>query len=110
MLFPLLLEIRWFWRLFRSLCRGAAWVVGSIWEGASAIARTLIAVGRFPRALAERLPCPRGHRSPVYGVYRCTCGALHEGWAFDRCRICGHTAGWTPCITCGLPIKNPFPE
>ena len=34
--------------------------------------------------------------------------ALHEGWAFDRCRICGESAGWTPCVICGLPIKNPL--
>lgn len=103
-------DLRRGWSLARAVGRAVAWVVGTTWEGAVEIVRAVRALRRFPRAFAESLPCPRGHQSPVFGVYRCTCGALHEGWAFDSCRVCGHSAGWTPCLVCGLPVKNPLLE
>jgi hypothetical protein len=52
--------------------------------------------------------CARGHSVPLYGVYECACGAVHEGRVFGECRICHETCGWTPCLECGLPIGNPF--
>jgi len=66
---------------------------------------------RLPRLFADRMPCPRGHRSPVYGVYECGhkgCHAVFEGYVFDRCPICRESAGWTPCHRCGLPVRNPM--
>ena len=109
MLFPLLLEIRWFWRLGRTVVRGLVWLVATTWEGVRTIWRLVLGAGRVPDLFRETLRCPRGHATPVYGVYQCKCGALHEGWAFDRCIVCGHSAGWTPCLDCGLPVKNPLP-
>ena len=103
-------DLRWIWRMLLHMWRVAAWVVGTTWDGAVAIVHVVRVACRLPRTFKEALPCPRGHVSPVFGVYRCSCGALHEGWAFDRCRVCGHSAGWTPCLVCGLPIKNPLPE
>jgi len=52
--------------------------------------------------------CARGHPVPLFGVYECACGAIHEGRVFGLCRICQETCGWTPCLECGLPIGNPF--
>jgi hypothetical protein len=44
----------------------------------------------------------------MYGVFEGRCGAVVEDWVFARCRVCGQSAGWTPCTTCGLPIRNPL--
>lgn len=52
--------------------------------------------------------CPRGHATPLLGVYECACGSIHEGHVFQQpCRVCSETCGWTPCLECGLPIQNP---
>ena len=110
MLHAMMRELELSWRVLRSLGRVVGWLAGTMWDGAVTIVRAVRAIRRFPRAFEVSLACPRGHVSPVFGVYRCSCGALHEGWAFDCCRICGHSAGWTPCLMCGLPIKNPLPE
>ena len=59
------------------------------------------------RAIAETTSCPRGHLVPLYGVYQCACGSIHEGQVWGNCQVCGETCGWTPCTTCSLPICNP---
>jgi hypothetical protein len=87
--------------------RFLTWFLGTFWEGTVAVVRALRCLPGLSRAVRETLSCPRGHEVPVYGVYECTCGALHEGWAFDRCAVCGQAGGWTPCPECSLPVRNP---
>lgn len=58
--------------------------------------------------LSQISVCPRGHRTPIFGVYECRCKAIIEGFVFQSCPVCGSSAGWTPCRKCGLPIRNPF--
>ncbi len=62
--------------------------------------------GRHRRGL-EVTRCGRGHEVPLYGVYECACGSIHEGQVFRPCRVCSETCGWTPCPECGLPVQNP---
>ncbi len=83
------------------------WMVGlivlAVW-----IARWTIALARTRAALAAQTRCPRGHAVDQYGIYRCAgCGAATESTAW-RCPICGALAGWTPCPTCGLAVRNPM--
>jgi len=85
-----------------------AWVVVTLWLGGIALWRLGVLISRWRDVFAEVRLCPRAHRTPMYGVFECRCGALHEGWVFDRCRVCGQSAGWVPCGTCGLPIQSPF--
>lgn len=71
--------------------------------------RTLVFVTRIPAIFATTRRCPRGHRVPQYGVFECrSCRSNHEGWVFGRCKVCGDSAGWTPCPICGLPVRNPI--
>lgn len=51
--------------------------------------------------------CARGHEVPLYGVYQCACGSIHEGHVFRICQVCQESCGWTPCPECGLPVQNP---
>jgi hypothetical protein len=95
-------------RLLRSAARCLRWSALTVWDGAGVL-RRLIRIGRcIPDVGRELLPCPRGHSVPVFGVFQCRCGAIHEGWAFGRCKVCGQSAGWTPCPECGLPVINPL--
>ena len=100
-------DLRWMWRLAVRLTKLITWTAATTWLGAT----TLLRAGwRFPQLrllFVETLPCPRGHETPAYGVFTCACGALHEGWVFGRCRVCGLSAGWTPCVECGLPVRDP---
>lgn len=41
-------------------------------------------------------------RSPVVRLY----GQPRPEGRPGRCRVCGQSAGWTPCTTCGLPNRN----
>jgi hypothetical protein len=94
-------ELRWSVRV-------VLWSLATVAIGVAALWRLGITLSRWPRVLAETLPCPRGHATPMYGVFRCKCGAAVEGWAFALCPVCGQSAGWTPCRVCGLPITNPM--
>lgn len=81
----------------------------TLWLGLSALFRLAVLGSRWRAVVAETRACARGHETPMYGVYECaTCHALVEDWVFAQCRVCGHSAGWTPCTTCGLPIRNPL--
>lgn len=95
-------------RLLVGILGAIGWLLRTVWFGMSAFWR----VGQFVRRLswltAEQRICSRGHRVAMYGLYDCSCGAVHEGWVFGRCEICGTSCGWTPCPTCGLPIRNPL--
>ena len=88
--------------------RALVWVITTTGLGLVAVWRLGTALRRWRRVLAETLPCPRGHRTATYGIFDCRCGALIEGWVFDRCRVCDQSAGWMPCRRCGLPIANPL--
>ena len=88
--------------------RVALWVLGTCWIGSRVVYRAVRLLLRWHLVMAETLPCPRGHRTPAYGVFTCVCSALVEGWVFTRCSICGQAAGWTPCGECGLPVRNPI--
>lgn len=101
-------ELRAAFRLVGTALGICAWLVVTLWLGGVALWRTTLLLARWRDVFAEVRPCPRGHPTPMYGVYECRCGALHEGWIFARCRVCGQSAGWTPCSTCGLPIRSPF--
>jgi len=87
-----------------------AWVGATFALGALALWHFMGLVLRLRRVFAQTLTCSRRHRTAAYGVFECRCGALVEGWAFDRCRVCGQSAGWMPCSRCGLPIRNPILE
>jgi hypothetical protein len=100
-------DLRWIWRLVLQMGRTALWMAGTVWLGAETIWRGARSMRRIRWMFRETLPCPRGHETPIYGVFECACGALHEGWVFGRCRVCGLSAGWTPCVVCGLPVRNP---
>jgi len=102
-------ELDWVWTIFIRVARALIWTAGTVWLGAVTFVRLARYLFHLRRALAETQRCPRGHVTPTYGVFECSCGALHEGWAFSPCRICGQSAGWIPCTVCGLPIRNPLP-
>lgn len=100
---------RWLWQTARRSFRVLSWVAATSALGAATTARAVRSCARLGVALAETRRCPRGHDVPLYGVYECsTCRAPHEGWVFSECRVCGLSAGWTPCIECGLPVVNPL--
>lgn len=93
---------------FWLMARVTFWILRTTWIGAATLVRFGRLLLRFPQSLRETLLCPRGHETPLYGVFECSCGAIHEGWAFGRCAVCGESAGWTPCPACGLAVKNPL--
>lgn len=83
------------------------WVVATAWLGGIAVWK-VIAWFRDRHLRGRELgSCARGHGVPLYGVYECACGSIHEGRVFGPCRVCSETCGWTPCPECGLPVQNP---
>ncbi len=100
--------IRRAWHLLLVSARLLAWLSGTCWIGVRFIWRCGIVLAHLDELVSETLCCPRRHASPVFGVFECRCGAMHEGWAFGRCDVCKQSAGWTPCVTCGLPVRNPL--
>lgn len=101
-------ELRWALKVLTTTARIMGWVVATMWLGMVATWRLGVLVSRWRQVMAETRFCPRGHVTAMYGVYECRCGALVEDWVFARCRVCGQSAGWTPCATCALCIKNPL--
>ena len=101
-------ELKLGWNITIGLFRASGWCIATLFRGLRAFWRLTRLALRWNDIVGEALECPRGHVTPVYGVYECSCGALHEGWAFSRCVVCGQTAGWTPCTQCGLPVRNPL--
>lgn len=104
-------DLAWIWKSAVASLQAAAWMVGTVWLGGAGIVR-LVRFARILRSLrASHLVCPRGHESAAYGIFECTSASpshLMEGWVFSRCDVCGLSAGWTPCQSCGLPIRNPL--
>ena len=85
----------------------AWWTIETLWLGAKALVRAAMLCARYRQIMAELRPCPRGHDVSMYGLFDCHCGSRLEGWVFSRCSVCGESAAWTPCPTCGLPVRNP---
>lgn len=96
------------WSLLGLSIRAFVWSMGTVWLGAVALVRGAETALRLPAVLSNEVRCPRGHRFPSHGIFVCTCGATHEGWAFGRCRVCAGSCGWVVCRSCGLPIENPL--
>ncbi|MDM7914510.1 MAG: hypothetical protein QUU85_04480 [Candidatus Eisenbacteria bacterium] len=104
-------DLRWAGRCLLSILRGFAWIGGTVVLGVISICRVIRFLTLLSQIRSEVIRCPRGHESPAYGVFECTSAPpvhLHEGWVFGRCAVCGLSAGWTPCVTCGLPVLDPF--
>lgn len=101
-------DLKMILRVMLGCLRLMVWCMVTLWLGARALWQVTIVASRWRRIFARELHCGRGHATAAYGVFECRCGALVEDWVFARCRVCGQTAGWTPCTTCGLPIQNPL--
>lgn len=88
----------------------APWVIGALAiAGVRYVRRIAWLVTAVPRAAKDSLPCPRGHASELLGVFECRgCGGLYAGHAFQRCPICGSSAGHVMCEHCGLTVRNPM--
>ena len=95
-------------RLLRTLLDFSLWCAGTARLGVTALWRTGVLLSRIKAISTQVRLCPRGHEVPVYGLWDCGCGSRVEGWAFAPCPICRETAGYVPCLTCGLPVRNPL--
>ena len=93
--------------IFFAVLRVFAWFLKTLWLGVDLTWRSLRILFRLRLFFVQVRWCPRGHRVPMYGLYECPCGASHEGWVFGACQVCGESCGWTPCLVCGLPVRNP---
>ncbi len=82
------------------------WFSETVWLGSILMVRSLRFTWGWLHSFQQRRRCPRGHLTPMYGVYECRCKAIIEGHVFSECPACGQSAGWTPCLRCGLPIRN----
>jgi len=93
-------------RLILLLARLALWTLGTLWRGAHATYRLVRIAMAWRDITAEVRQCPRGHDVPQLGLFECACGARVEGHVFDPCSVCGQSAAYVPCGTCGLPVRN----
>lgn len=101
-------ELKLTMRVLGTCVAVAAWCAITTWLGLRALWQFGRVLRRWRLVFGRHLYCPRGHVTSAHGVFECRCGALVEDWVFARCAVCGQTAGWTPCTTCGLPIRNPL--
>lgn len=83
------------------------WIFQTAGYGAMAIWRFVHWLKNRKQIGRQTTCCARGHEVPLYGVYQCACGSIHEGRVFGPCRVCKESCGWTPCPECGLPVQNP---
>lgn len=97
-----------FWRLFLMVSSILLWVGVTLWLGVTTTVRGLLVLVRLPGTLKRTIRCSRGHEIEAYGVFVCRCGALVEGHVFAPCGVCHQPGAYTPCPTCGLPVRNPF--
>lgn len=84
-----------------------SWSLVSAWKGWFVVHDLAHARHRIH---GQFLICPRGHQSPIHGVFECSrCGYVYEGTALicgaSECRA---TTTHTSCVVCGLSIRNPF--
>ena len=100
-------EVRQAFDIFLSVLGSLWWIVETFWLGGTALLRAVILLAKYRTIMAEVRPCPRGHAVAMYGLFDCHCGSRLEGWVFGRCSVCHESAAWTPCPTCGLPVRNP---
>lgn len=103
------LSLKGVWALLRLSVRALIAVLVRAKRGVT-IARLI--VNSRSREVAGTLICPRGHRTPLAGVWRCNaCGFVyeHERGAL-RCMNpeCKATSVFVTCVVCGLGILNPY--
>jgi hypothetical protein len=101
-------ELRSALRILQAAFGFAGWTASTAWLGVTALWRAGLLLTRIKAITAQVRFCPRGHEVPVYGILDCHCGSRVEGWAFAPCPICRESAGYVPCPTCGLPVRNPL--
>lgn len=98
-------------KLTVALLRICWWLAETTYVGCRTSIRAIRLLPRIPKLTSETLRCPRGDEEPVFGVWECQgCHATFEGWAFQKCPMCGLGARWIPCSQCGLPVEHPVPE
>lgn len=95
------------WNFFLAVLGSLVWTAETLWLGGTSIFRAIVLLTRLRAITAEVRLCPRGHEVVMYGLFDCHCGARLEGWVFSHCAVCHESAAWTPCLTCGLPVRNP---
>jgi hypothetical protein len=89
-------------------CKRLWWIIVTLWLGHRLLCRLVRQALALRIFLSQTKRCSRGHLTPVFGVYQCRCKTILEGFVFRRCPICKQTASYTPCLECGLPLRNPF--
>ena len=102
------MELRSAWRVFVWAFKCTLWGFATVLLGARALWSTGRLLFRYRQIVAETRTCDRGHEVIMYGLFDCRCGSRIEGWVFDRCPVCGESAGYIPCPTCGRPVRNPL--
>lgn len=93
--------------VFVASLRGLGCILAAAWRG-TFVVKDLVHVRSKVRG--QYLRCPRGHSSPIHGVFECErCHFRYEGTVL-RCENpeCGASTVHTPCIVCGLSIRNPY--
>ncbi len=101
-------EWRMAWNFLLAVLGSLVWTAETTWLGGRSVLRAIVLLTRLRDIRAEVRLCPRGHEVAMYGLFDCHCGARLEGWVFSRCAVCNESAAWTPCLTCGLPVRNPL--
>jgi hypothetical protein len=102
-------ELRMGLRILKQAVRALAWMFVTLWLGGQVLVRWGRILDRSHLLLAQTVRCPRGHRVPLYGVYRCsTCRATMEGHVFRPCPSCGSVPTFTPCPRCRIAVRNPL--
>lgn len=58
----------------------------------------------------QLLRCPRGHLTPLHGVFECTkCGYVYDGTVLKCANPeCHATTAHVACSVCGLSIRSPY--
>lgn len=103
-------EVRQAFEILFAIVRSMWWIAETLWLGGKVLVRAVRLCARYHEIMADVRRCPRGHAVAMYGLFDCHCGSRLEGWVFSRCPVCHESAAWTPCGTCGLPLRNPvFP-
>ncbi len=100
-------EVRQAFDILFTVLLSAWWTLETLWIGVKTLVRTTVLCARYREIMAEVRLCPRSHEVAMYGLFDCHCGSRVEGWVFARCPVCHESAAWTPCPTCGLPLRNP---
>lgn len=105
----MLREVRTVGQWLRRVLGIFIWALGTIWLGGRATWHAGVLLSRSRQIFGQTLRCPRGHRLPSFGVYRCrVCGATHEGDLLGACPVCGASPHWLTCPRCHLAVRSPW--